>query len=424
MPKFFIQSFATAGDKTAIPEPVQVSGSVSYNQGFGFDYERDQSTDPLAKDVPRQETNQLYFDITDNLGFWQRNGAPVWVTSAENGGSPLPYRAGAIVSWRASGGDPFRTYVSRVDANTALPSDPASWQLFNYQFALNADTTSTGIPVDPAYVAAQLSGVTITVPNASTTVTGITRYADNPTTIAGTAPNLSVTVTGLAAAAAALGWATPAASTTVAGQVRLTTNAEAAALSSTALAVTPAGLGFAIPQATTTAVGRARLATLAESNAQTVTDAVVTPSGLTGYAKLGTNVSFTLVQSSGGFDVTSSLRVKRELRDNPYGLRSVLNIETAVGRYRADYVDDPREHVFLIAEQLADVVPVAVREGGALYNGQPVPTVNYDMLVPVLIKALQEEHAARVKGARWLWLAVAGATVASALAAHLTVFGG
>ncbi len=424
MPKFFIQSFATAGDKTAIPEPVQVGGSVSYSQGWGPDYSREQGVDPLAKDVPREETNQIYFDITDNLGFWQRNGSPLWVTSAENGGSPLPYRAGAIVAWRASGGDPYRTYVSRSDANTALPSDPAFWTPFNYQFALNADTTSTGIPVDPAYVTSRLAGVTITVPPASETVAGISEYATNAETIAGVIENRTVTVTGLAATAANFEWATPTATTLASGRVRLTTNAEAAAFASAALAVTPVALAFAIPQATTAAVGRARLATLAETNAQAVTDAAVTPSGLTGYARLGTNVAFALAQSSSGFDVTSSRLVKQGLRENPYGLAAVLNIETAVGRYRSDYVDESRSHVFLIAEQLAEVVPLAVREGGALYNGQPVPTVNYDMLVPVLIKALQEEHAQRVAAIRWLRIGIAAVGGLAALAVVLAGFGG
>ena len=89
MTKFYQQPFAASGDTgTPIPEAVQPSGSVSYAQGFGPDYAREQGVDPLAKDVPREETNQLFKDITDNLAFWQRQGAPEWVTSAQNGGTP------------------------------------------------------------------------------------------------------------------------------------------------------------------------------------------------------------------------------------------------------------------------------------------------------------------------------------------------
>lgn len=425
MPKFFLQSFATAGDKTAIPEPVQVSGAVSYNQGFGFDYEREQGVDPLAKDVPRQESNQLYFDITDNLGFWQRNGAPVWVTSADNGGTPLEYGAGAIVRYRANPGAPYLTYVSRAAANTTVPTTAASWTLFNYQFALNADTTSVNIPVDPAYVTARLAGVSITVPAASETVAGISEYATNAETITGTILNRTVTVTGLAATAANFEWATPAASTTVAGRMRAATLGETIAFALANVAVSPATLGPIVAPATTSGgFGRVRLASAGEASAQALGDGVaVSPNALTGYARLNTNVSFTLVQSSGGFDVTSSRHVKQDLRANPYGLDAVLKIETAVGRYRPDYVDDPHAHVFLIAEQLASVVPLAVRDGGAKYHGAPVPTVNYDMLVPVLVKALQQEHGQRVKATRWLRIGIIAVGALSAFAVALAVFG-
>lgn len=417
MTKFYQQPFAASGDiGTPIPEAVQPSGSVSYAQGFGPDYSREQGVDPLAKDVPREATNQLYRDITDNIGFLQRNGVPEWVTPAQNGGVALTYGAGAIVRYRAGPGDPYRTYVCQTDGNDGAP-DEADWIEFNYVFPPSSDTTSVGVPVDPAYVTARLAGVSITVPAASETVAGISEYATNAETIAGVIANRTVTVTGLAAAAAAGEWATPAATTAVSGRVRLTTDAEAIARASTTLAVTPAALGAAIPLATTSAIGRARLATAAEATAQTTGaggPAAVNPEALTGYARLNQNVSFTLVQSSGGFDVTSSQLVKRDIRDNPYGLDAVLAIDTVVGRYKRDFVDDPRERVFLLAEQLAQVVPLAVRDNGAEYNGQRVPSVDYDMLVPVLVRAVQDLND-QLAITRWMALgATAGAFVALA----------
>ena len=370
MTKFYQQPFAASGDTgTPIPEAVQPSGSVSYAQGFGPDYAREQGVDPLAKDVPREETNQLFKDITDNLAFWQRQGAPEWVTSAQNGGAPLPYAAGAIVRYRPSPGDPYSTYVSQV-ATSAVPTTATDWTKLDYRFALTSDTTSTRIPVDPAYVAAQLAGVNISVPAASETVAGISEYATAGETIGGSPANRTVTPPGLAAAATAGEWATPAATTVASGRVRLATDGEAIARASNTIAMTPASFGAALPLATTAAIGRARLATAAEATAQTTGaggPAAVNPEALTGYARLGQNVSFTLVQSSGGFSRTSSERVKRDLRDNPYGLDAVLAIETFVGRYRADYINDPREHVFFSAEQLANVGPLAVIDNGAEY---------------------------------------------------------
>jgi len=399
MPYFFQQAFATAGDKSAIPVAVQPDGSVSYNQGFGFDYSRDKTTDSLAKDVPREATNQLFFAITDNLNTWQLNAAPLFVEAADNGGTPVSYRRGAMVTWRASPGDPYRTYIARADGVTSTPATGADWQLFAFEFAPNADTTSTNLLVSPAYVAAQLAGLSLTVPAASTTAAGITRYATNAETIAGTIANRSVTVTGLAAAALDLGWAR-AASTTQSGRVQLADpTALPISFAATDRAVSPAWVGAAIPEATTSAVGRVRLATLAEANAQSLGTVAVPPNALTGYARLDENVNFSLVQSSGGFRRTSSLKVKCDMAANPYGLDDVRRIATAVGRYRQDYVADRgRKHVFLLAEQLAEIIPEAVTPDGAEYRGERVPTVNYDMLVPVLVKALQEERDRRLAG--------------------------
>lgn len=42
-------------DKTVVPVEIQTDGSVSYTQGYGYDYERDQVTDPAAKDIEREK---------------------------------------------------------------------------------------------------------------------------------------------------------------------------------------------------------------------------------------------------------------------------------------------------------------------------------------------------------------------------------
>ena len=76
--KTFTVPFADSGDKAAIPDPTQVGGEVSYTEGFTLDYELDQVTEPTAKDVPRQETNQLYFDITEFLQEIQQNGLSIY----------------------------------------------------------------------------------------------------------------------------------------------------------------------------------------------------------------------------------------------------------------------------------------------------------------------------------------------------------
>jgi hypothetical protein len=125
MLKFFRIPFATSGDKTAVPDDSQPSGSVSYTDGFGPDYELDPGVDPAAKDVPRDESNQLYFDITTAIAELQSFGTPDFITSALNDGSPFSYAKYARMKFTDN-----KVYESTVNANTTDPtSSPASWRV-------------------------------------------------------------------------------------------------------------------------------------------------------------------------------------------------------------------------------------------------------------------------------------------------------
>ncbi len=126
MPKFFRFPFGVDGDRAAIPETIQPSGDVSYQEGFGFDYERELGTDPSAKAVPRDESNELYFNITENIQQYQTHGVPEFITASDNGGSPYPYPILAKV--RYNDGTGVDIYTSLVNSNTALPSDPVNWR--------------------------------------------------------------------------------------------------------------------------------------------------------------------------------------------------------------------------------------------------------------------------------------------------------
>jgi hypothetical protein len=125
MLKFFRIPFALSGDKTAVPDASQPSGSVSYEDGFGPDYELDPGVDPAAKDVPRDESNQLYFDITTAIAELQGFGTPDFITSALNGGAPFSYAKYARIKWTDN-----KVYESTVAANVTDPtSSPASWRV-------------------------------------------------------------------------------------------------------------------------------------------------------------------------------------------------------------------------------------------------------------------------------------------------------
>lgn len=159
---FFRTPFAASGDVAPIPVEAPVDGSVSYTSGWGGDYELDPTSDPDAKRIPRDQTNQLNFAITENLRQYQLFGAPEWVTSAQNGGSAVSYARGVYVWYDAGAG--LQLWGSIAATNTAVPgADPTKWlaaDVFSFSLvaaAANYTTpSSNSLLVSPARLATAL----------------------------------------------------------------------------------------------------------------------------------------------------------------------------------------------------------------------------------------------------------------------------
>lgn len=134
MAKYFRYAFAVTGDRAAVAD-VSVAGVVAYDTGYGFDYSRNRLTDPDAKNIERNKQNQLFYDITSALKQYQENGAPDFITTADNGGVAFSYAKNAIV--RYDNGVTIERYQSLTNANTSLPTVAANWALLR---------------VDPAYL--------------------------------------------------------------------------------------------------------------------------------------------------------------------------------------------------------------------------------------------------------------------------------
>lgn len=115
MTKIFKIPFATQGDRTAVPDEVQADGSLSYTQGYGYDYERDQATDPAAKDIEREKMNSLFHDITGAVGEIQAFGMPVW---AEEG---KPYAIRSVVYHNK------KAWQSKIENNKTEPAAGTAW---------------------------------------------------------------------------------------------------------------------------------------------------------------------------------------------------------------------------------------------------------------------------------------------------------
>lgn len=129
--KLFTKPFGVAGDKTPIPNDTQVDGTVSYQTGFGADYERQLGVDPAAKNIGRQTFNELMFDATTALQEMQAGfGTSVYDL--------------ALAQALPGGGYPKGACIPRVDGlglwlnltvNNATNPDTggAGWKAFNPQ---------------------------------------------------------------------------------------------------------------------------------------------------------------------------------------------------------------------------------------------------------------------------------------------------
>lgn len=118
MTKVFKTPFAAQGDRTAVPVETQADGSVSYTQGYGYDYERDQTTDPAAKDIEREKMNALFHDVTEAVGEVQSFGTAVW---SEDG---KPYAIRSLAYYGE------KLWQSKIENNNEEPGKGGGWVEF------------------------------------------------------------------------------------------------------------------------------------------------------------------------------------------------------------------------------------------------------------------------------------------------------
>lgn len=142
--------FAENGDRTAIQDVPPADGTVNYETGYTPQYSLDIVSDPTARRVNRDRFNQLMHDITSNIQEWQNQLFPSYVPPTSNGNTALSYSRGMIVTFNNT------ARVSLVDNNTTQP-DSSSWaDAFPFPIglggtgALNASDARTNLGIQAA----------------------------------------------------------------------------------------------------------------------------------------------------------------------------------------------------------------------------------------------------------------------------------
>ena len=117
--------FATAGTTTpVVPDAIQPSGAVSFEQGYGADYLLAYGN-PAALFPQNNEFNYLFNLITTILQTHQQQTVAPWITHAENGGSAFPYNQYALVLYTDG-----HIYESLINSNTTDPvNDGINWAI-------------------------------------------------------------------------------------------------------------------------------------------------------------------------------------------------------------------------------------------------------------------------------------------------------
>ena len=138
--KRYAVPFAESGTTEDVPDQ-SVGGNVSFETGYGSDYELAQGN-PNRKRIPRGAHNELLKGITENLKQNQEQNYPTWIEDALNNGTvnPFPYDQGIVVSHNGN------NWVSLEDSNTEEPSASAKhWAPFSgVNFQVDPLTTING----------------------------------------------------------------------------------------------------------------------------------------------------------------------------------------------------------------------------------------------------------------------------------------
>ena len=295
MANYFTIIWAELGDQTPIPTDTVVDGSVSFERGWTSDYQADQNTDPLAKNIDRQKHNYLFNQIITAIQELQQGGVSTWIDN-DGGGGPYPYLINALVLHNG------QIWASVINSNTSEPGLDANWAVPNFVNIPDASTSAKGIieiatnseVIDGLDALRAITPAGLEARSSSVVTKGIVRLATSAETDSFDS-SIAVTPSGLHSRDA---------TEILTGLVELATISETQDGSDTVRVVTPAGLESR--QASLTAKGLVELATTSETQAGAIATLAVTPNGLSGLtaneARRGLVELATVTETTDGVD--------------------------------------------------------------------------------------------------------------------------
>ncbi|MEZ4843769.1 MAG: tail fiber domain-containing protein [Bacteroidia bacterium] len=123
---------------------------------------------------------------------------------------------------------------------------------------------------------------------------------------------------------------------------------------------------------------------------------VIAGTGLTGAANNTAYADKIVINSGtvGGAAITSDRRLKTNIVANPYGLETVMQLRPVEYDKKAKLASNEydRHEMGFIAQEIKEIIPQIVDSATNAYNEQ-ILAVDYNSLIPVLTKAIQELKA-------------------------------
>lgn len=114
--------FANTGEKEDFSTTTDPTGKVSLEKGFTELYQL--KPEEGGEFIPRKIFNQMMYLVTTDTVNWKTQTFPNWIAD-KGDGLPYAYPKNALVKYTDG-----ETYVSKVDNNTAIPTDTNNWVNF------------------------------------------------------------------------------------------------------------------------------------------------------------------------------------------------------------------------------------------------------------------------------------------------------